>query len=280
MGYSLLYRKVRIPRLSSSSRKIHDRISSNGNGDKHRLRHDFALSDSMISEFASILLVEYPDDGFIETGQTFEPQVNSPALFSFLVCAIVFSLLQLRIKNIGQAALRRNDALKSLREVKSAQLGSFDDPNKPSEDDVRAAVSEYEMALNEELRLRTIIPGVRIVAPNDPKTKEEDVAAAKQFLGFDLKDDDRGPYQSNVVLQPDEERKRLLMQSRRRFDGKAGGSNLDENESEEGISNSAKAVLLLVALSQILLLIILSFDPMNGSDTFNSNFGNSPLDIL
>jgi len=197
-----------------------------------------------------------------------------------LLLPLIFVVSVTIIHACRQAALRRNDALKSLREVKSAQLGSFDDPNKPSEDDVRAAVSEYEMALNEELRLRTIIPGVRIVAPNDPKTKEEDVAAAKQFLGFDLKDDDQGSYQSNAVLPPDEERKRLLMQSRRRFDGKAGSSNSNENDSEEGISNSGKAVLLLVAFSQILLLIILSFDPMTGSNTLNSVFGNSPIDML
>merc|ERR1712238_648272 len=141
---------------------------------------------------------------------------------------------------VREAATRRDDALKSLREIKAAQLGSPDDPNRPSDEYVRAAVTEYEKALNEELSLRTIVPGVRIVAPNDPKTKEADIAAAKQFLGVDLKDDDRGADQSNVVRQPDEERKRLLMQPRRRFDGKAVSPSVDKNDADEGISNSAK----------------------------------------
>lgn len=177
-----------------------------------------------------------------------------------------------------QAAIRRNDALKSLREIKAAQFRPIEDPKRPSEYDVRAAVTDYEMALNKELSLRTIIPGVRIVAPNDPKSKDEDVAAAKQFLGRDLKDE-LAEDQSNVVRQPDEERKRLLLQSRRRFDGKTGSSSVDKNDADEGISNSAKAVLLLVAVSQILLLIILSVDPMTAGDTLTSIFGNSPLDI-
>mmetsp|Transcript_6085 Transcript_6085/g.7065 ORF Transcript_6085/g.7065 Transcript_6085/m.7065 type:complete len:281 (+) Transcript_6085:77-919(+) len=280
MGFSSQFKVAEIPRISSSSP-----WKSRKSGQYHMRLHGFALSDGRISEFGqfpftSILLVEYPDDGFIEMGQTFEPQVNSPALLSTLVIAIVFGFLQLRIKNIGQAAIRRNDALKSLREIKAAQLGPADDPKRPSADDVRAAVADYEMALNEELSLRTIIPGVRIVAPNDPKSKEEDVAAAKQFLGRDLKDDDRDEDQSNVVRQPDEERKRLLLQSRRRFDGKTGSSSVDKNDAEEGISNSAKAVLLLVALSQIVLLIILSVDPMTAGDTLTSIFGNSPLDII
>merc|ERR1712008_289548 len=110
-----------------------------------------------------------------------------------------------------------------------------------------------EMALNDELSLRTIIPGVRIVAPNDPKKQEQDVAAAKQFLGVDLNEDNQDITitQSNTIEQSDERRKNLLMQPRRRFDGKADSSNLDKDKSEEGISNGAKAVLLLVAFSQI-----------------------------
>lgn len=35
------------------------------------------------------------------------------------------------------------------------------------------AKKEYEYALREELGLRTILPYVRIVAPNDPKRDEE-----------------------------------------------------------------------------------------------------------
>jgi len=283
MGYSLHCRHEPIPCLSNSLcgkvRKYGQRLP-----DAMRL-HDH-ISEFEPFAFASTLVAEYPDDGvdqmsqtfepqmntpdgFEQMSQTFEPQVNTPALFSFLVIAIVFSLLQLRINQVREAATRRDDALKSLREIKAAQLGSPDDPNRPSDEYVRAAVTEYEKALNDELSLRTIIPGVRIVAPNDPKTKEKDIAAAKQFLGYDLNDDNRDINQSNIVDDPDERRKSLLMQPRKRFDGKVETSKLDEDGSEKGISNGAKAVLLVVAFSQIVLLAFLSFDPMTGSNSLN-----------
>ena len=58
---------------------------------------------------------------------------------------------------------------------------------------VKNALNKYEVSLKEELNLCTIIPGVRIVAPNDAARREEDISAAKQFLGLDiLLDDDEG----------------------------------------------------------------------------------------
>ena len=108
--------------------------------------------------------------------------------------------------------------MKLLRQVKSEQL-SFPESsslsattitnnnNSNSNDDdktniekksrmeqrVKNALNEYEVSLKEELNLCTIIPGVRIVAPNDAARREEDISAAKQFLGLDiLLDDDEG----------------------------------------------------------------------------------------
>jgi len=195
---------------------------------------------------------------------------------------ILYSLLQFRINKIKNASERRSDSLKSLREIKSAQLdSSVDLLKKPTEDEVLAAVSDYKIALTEELKLRTILPGIRIVAPNDPKRREEDVAAAKQFLGFDLRDGEDSDLDNlGEVKQPEREKNRLLLQSRRRFDGKADESNLDSKDVE--MSNGAKAVLLFVAFTQILLLIGLSFDPMNANNSFSSlagtlNFFSSSL---
>ena len=48
-----------------------------------------------------------------------------------------------------------------------------------------AALREYETALKLEIKLRNIIPGVRLIAPNNDSTKnQEDIAAAALFLGW------------------------------------------------------------------------------------------------
>jgi len=211
-----------------------------------------------------------------EVQTTFEPQVNTPALFSFLFIVVTYSLLQLRINGVRDAADRRKIALESLRIVKSAQ---FSEINKPSEEEVIAAETLYRNALTDELDLRTIIPGVRIAAPNDPQKKEEDIAAAKQFLGIDLslpedEDNDGGRIfrrtEGNGEDGMEKERRRLLLQSRRRSDDKSVGSTSsgkEEEEEEEGISTGGKLILLVVALSQIFLLFVLSFDPMKPPST-------------
>jgi hypothetical protein len=220
--------------------------------------------------------------------------------------------------------------LKLLRQVKSEQL-SFPESsslsattitnnnNSNSNDDdktniekksrmeqrVKNALNEYEVSLKEELNLRTIIPGVRIVAPNDAARREEDISAAKQFLGLDiLLDDDKGEdnkedsknsdingvanriettsrndLKSNTVDGEDEDSKKnnLLMQSRRRFDRKE--SNQAVTSENDSLSNGAKAILITVALSQIALLVLLSMDPMNANQMFTDISGNPPANM-
>lgn len=196
--------------------------------------------------------------------QTFEPQVNGPALGAFAFVTVVFGLLQLRINRVQTAAERRKAALESLRVVKSLQLGAddfaaaakdvdeevVDVDTKPagrssiSEASVRAALDEYEAALREELGLRQIVPGIRIVAPGDPKSAEADLAAARQFLGLDINDaGDVVPIKEGAVVP-------------RGIEGEGGGGK------EEGMSTASKAVLLAVAVLQLGLLYLLSFDPM------------------
>mmetsp|Transcript_2184 Transcript_2184/g.3071 ORF Transcript_2184/g.3071 Transcript_2184/m.3071 type:complete len:267 (+) Transcript_2184:96-896(+) len=247
------------------------------------------------------------------TSQTFEPVVNVPALISCLVIAVTFSLLQIRINAVGDAAERRKEALRTIRRLKSAQLdgevnqvttsSSFKQSSLPTAkslpssypggEKLKLAVDAYRNALNEELSLRTIIPGVRIAAPNDPLGSEgqEDIAAAKIFLGLDLSNEDLGGDGGDLVKNGDvftdmtktEQKRALLLQSRRRFDGQKripNGKPVDEVDSsvENGLSNGAKAVLAGVALSQILLLYLLSFDPMVASDVFSSVGGEATSD--
>jgi hypothetical protein len=59
----------------------------------------------------------------------------------------------------------------------------------------------------------------------------------------------------------------LLLQSRRRFDGKSG-DDVSRGGGGEGLSNVNKAILLVIALVQIVLLIVLSFDPMTAGKLF------------
>ena len=184
-----------------------------------------------------VLPLETSIDG-ISPIREFEPVINVPAASAFLLIAVVFALLQLRINAVSNAAKKRSDSLDTLRKVQSLQL-SDDSTNGPNEIDVSAAKREYEKALRQELDLRTIIPGVRIVAPNDPKRDEEQRAAAKRFLGWDAAefgDDDQ--IEDNVGLTQ------------------------DSNEQTQ-LSGGAQVVLFGVASILIVLLWTLSFDPMN-----------------
>jgi hypothetical protein len=154
----------------------------------------------------------------------------------------VFGLLQQRINSVSAAAKRRSEALESLRKVESLQL-SVSDKDRPTEADVVRAKAAYESALKNELSLRTIIPGVRIVAPKDPKREEDERAAAKRFLGWG--DEDFGDI--------DENDRNLSVRTQ----------SIDPQQKEaEGLSAGANVLLLLVATMLIALLWTLSLDPM------------------
>jgi hypothetical protein len=133
----------------------------------------------------------------------------------------------MRIRAVEEAVERRKAALAQLRVVKSKELSSVGD-ERPDASAVAAALREYENALRGEENMRTLFPGVKIVAPNGPAAASaEDVIAAKQFLGIDLE-----PARN------------------------------DDKEETKGLSAGSIALLAVVALSQLALLYMLSFDPM------------------
>lgn len=193
--------------------------------------------------------------------QEFEPIINFPAAISFLIIFIVFALLQLRINAVASAAKRRSFTLDALRKAESLQLSASDvginSSERPTSKDVMDAKNEYEAALREELDLRTILPGVRIVAPNDPKRQEEERAAAKRFLGWDWEEfeNERGDGSSNYELMTNNNKKNQGDSSEKAVDG---------------LSNGAKLILLGVASMLILLLWTLSFDPMTADQIFSN----------
>jgi len=254
-----------------------------------------APGDSSVSEIAAAAPPgTIPDDLFSAPTpyQTFEPVVNVPALAAFVVVTGVFGLLQMRIGRVQEAARRRTAALDQLRRVKSWQLSSGGgdlaaapaaahadssaDSNAADADTgdaeasalVRAALDEYEAALREELRLRQVVPGVaRIVAPTeggDPRTAEADLAAARQFLGLDITE-------AGEVVPIDESdagraSKRSTAAVAMEGQSSSSSSSSPQEGEGEGMSTGSKAVLLAVAMLQLGLLYLLSFDPMKATD--------------
>ena len=201
--------------------------------------HLFAITTSLSAINPTDLQLQTYDG--ITPIREFEPVVNVPAASAFLLIAVVFALLQLRINAVSTAARRRSNALDTLRRVESLQLSGDDTMERPDEMSVAAAKEEYENALRVELDLRTVIPGVRIVAPNDPKRDEEQRAAAKRFLGWDGNE-----FGDDIEVKDNGE--------------------LEQGGSEQNkLSGGAQVVLFGVASILILLLWTLSFDPMSPS---------------
>ena len=268
--------------------------------------HDFALNmDTPSSGFDSInhslmtntnvnigMILSSTSSSDIEEIKSFEPVVNVPALSSFLLIVVIFSFLQIRINGIEKAVERRNVALQRLREVKSNQLAgvtslSTNDINisngastnnmiedekvkMKNENLVELAKEEYANALKNEEDLRTIIPGVRIAAPNRPDASDENIAAAKQFLNIDLRYDDDKDIKN---MNENSSKSMLSIFSNQKKDVS------NEPSVTRGFSSGAIAVMLLVATSQIALLYMLSFDPMKANDVFTSISGPPPTDL-
>ena len=110
---------------------------------------------------------------------TFEPVVDVPALLVTVFVLVGALLLRLRQSAIANAAATRADALTGLRTIKTKELN-----NSASPEEVRRAVQAYQASLDAEERLRTLLPGIRLRAPNNPQKSPEDQQAMRQFLGL------------------------------------------------------------------------------------------------
>eukprot|EP00560_Eucampia_antarctica_P003408 CAMPEP_0197831612 /NCGR_PEP_ID=MMETSP1437-20131217/11313_1 /TAXON_ID=49252 ORGANISM="Eucampia antarctica, Strain CCMP1452" /NCGR_SAMPLE_ID=MMETSP1437 /ASSEMBLY_ACC=CAM_ASM_001096 /LENGTH=238 /DNA_ID=CAMNT_0043434611 /DNA_START=159 /DNA_END=875 /DNA_ORIENTATION=- len=204
----------------------------------------------------------------------FEPVVNIPALFAFSLIAVVSTLLFVRINSISSASEKRTELLEKLRVIKSKQL---DNSMNVSDADIRTATDSYKNALEKELSLRSLIPGVRIAAPNDPRKNDEQISAAKQFLNMDLTftETSSGTLENEsrngevTVPTTDEQlmRRNLLTQSRRRMDGQLNNNKIPNSDDDiSPMSNGSKAVLIVVAITQIILFWLLTLDPITASN--------------
>lgn len=98
-----------------------------------------------------------------------------------LILAVMYLSYQNRLMDIRLAQETTEQALATLKEIRSAQI-SYNDVN-PREFEM--ALENYEYVLRQELALRCIVPGVKVPnAPCDPFDREEDAAAVKMFLGM------------------------------------------------------------------------------------------------
>ncbi len=197
----------------------------------------------------------------------FEPVLNVEAASSFFIIVVIFTLLQIRVAAISSAAQRRSNALLELRNAESlllsggGQVASISDDHKSDAQSdnyigssnryaslVTAAKKEYEDALRAEMDLRKIAPGIRIIAPDDPRRNEEERAAAKRFLGWGS--EEFGDIDTTPITATGNK-------SRGVDEAKRG-----TNDNAKALSNSSKIILVGVASMLIVLLYTLSFDPM------------------
>jgi len=197
---------------------------------KNRARSSLRYSTESIPEIEPTSLGIVDSDFYLSpSAQSFEPQVDTSALSAFAFVFLVFAALQYRINQVNNAAIQRKESLEMLRVMKSKELAN---DGSTTTAEVKEAALAYKGWIEKEEKLRTLIPGVRVVAPNGPaSSSEEEVAAARQFLGIDLKE----------------------------------GVKEKKTQEDGGMSGVSVAILALLGFTQIALLVVLSFDPMKQS---------------
>lgn len=204
--------------------------------------HAVAAEDLFSASSASSLLLGTSAtlDSVVGSATTFEPVLNVPALAVFLLIGGIFAALQWRVSAIEEAAVERTKALQRLRQLKAAELIGPIPPDATMQ--VREALQAYERAYNRVEQLRTVVPGVRVVPPSQSigsQSMDENASAAQQFLGI-------APPTESIDSEPTA----------------SGNGNL---------SPVLTAVLLLIALSQLALLVLFTTtDPMASSSSMDA----------
>jgi hypothetical protein len=138
-----------------------------------------------------------PPPAAANTPPEFAPVLNGPAFVSFAIIAVLFGLLQWRVRAIEQAVLERRAALAAVRAAKAVELSQgkgvvgVDDDGGGGGGEVESSASSlaqealrrYRRAYDKVEDLREIAPGVRLRAPGI--VDQENSRAAQQFLGID-----------------------------------------------------------------------------------------------
>ncbi|GAX09861.1 hypothetical protein FisN_11Lh159 [Fistulifera solaris] len=170
----------------------------------------------------------------------FEPILNVPAMGSFLLIFAIFSFLVQRTSAIEQAADERTRAVERVRKLKSLALSGD-----ATSEDVDQAIASYRDAYDKVEKLRYVIPGVARITPPPAgslsrKFMKENEMAAQQFLGIE-------PEESNAAFDK-----------------------MENEHAQTGLSPILIAILAVVATSQIMLLGLLSSDPMSATELLDA----------
>ena len=119
----------------------------------------------------------------------------NPIVLNAILGTVAFSIVSYfvynaRVEAAEEASETRELALRDLRTARQGQFASNKNQQTTS-DAVQDAAAAYEQALRKEMQLRWISPqlGWRLDFPDDPASREEDKAAARQFLGLEITDD-------------------------------------------------------------------------------------------
>ena len=119
----------------------------------------------------------------------------NPIVVNGFLGTVAFSIVSYFVYNARVEAAEEASEIRelALRDLRTARQGQFtsNKNQQTTSDAVQEAASAYEEALRKEMQLRWISPqlGWRLDFPDDPASREEDKAAAKQFLGLEITDD-------------------------------------------------------------------------------------------
>ena len=127
---------------------------------------------------------------FAELTANANPLVVDAFLGALAATVIAYVAYNARVEAAEEASEVRELALRDLRTARQGQFTS-NRSQQTTSDAVQEAAETYEEALRKELKLRWISPqlGWRLDFPDDPASREEDQAAARQFLGLEITDD-------------------------------------------------------------------------------------------
>ncbi len=117
-----------------------------------------------------------------------------PIIAITVMTFISYLIYQDRLDTIELARGRTADALQRLKDARSSQLSGKNNDNMDSnivmEDYYNTAMEYYQQTLTEELNARYILPGVKVPGVDwDPSDRDEDKAAARQFLNMEITED-------------------------------------------------------------------------------------------
>ena len=127
---------------------------------------------------------------FAELTANANPLVVDAFLGTLAATVIAYVAYNARVEAAEEASEVRELALRDLRTARQGQFTS-NRSQQTTSDAVQEAAETYEQALRKELKLRWISPqlGWRLDFPDDPASREEDQAAARQFLELEITDD-------------------------------------------------------------------------------------------